>query len=285
MKVTCPTTELRATLRPFRQAGERIALVPTMGALHDGHLSLIRQARAGADRLVVSLFVNPTQFGPGEDLDRYPRPLERDMQICRSEGVDILFTPQTEQMYCGDASTQIEESTITTGFEAASRPGHFNGVLTVVAKLFNLVQPDLAFFGWKDAQQLAAIRRMVRDLDFPVKLVAGETVREKDGLALSSRNAYLSAQQRREAPCLYQALQAARSLVLEGETGSALLKAAMKTHLDSTSAVLDYADIVNEETFEPVPEVGAGSRAVMAARFGEVRLLDNICLGSQTLDG
>jgi pantoate--beta-alanine ligase len=232
-------------------------LVPTMGALHDGHRALLRAARAENDRVVMSLFVNPTQFAAGEDFDRYPRDERRDRRIADEEGVDEVFAPTVEQMYPAGFSTRVEVGAVGERFEGAARPGHFAGVATVVLKLLHLVVPDRAYFGQKDAQQLAVVRRMVRDLDVSVDIRAVPTVRETDGLALSSRNVYLDEAQRRRAASLHRALAAGDRSLVEGE--------------------VEYFDVVDAETFEPA-EPCAGALRVAAARFGTTRLIDNIVL-------
>ena len=232
-------------------------LVPTMGALHDGHRALLRAARAENDRVVMSLFVNPTQFAAGEDFDRYPRDELRDRRIADEEGVDEVFAPTVEQMYPAGFSTRVEVGAVGERFEGAARPGHFAGVATVVLKLLHLVVPDRAYFGQKDAQQLAVVRRMVRDLDVPVDIRAVPTVREADGLALSSRNVYLDEAQRRRAASLQRALAAGDKSLVEGD--------------------VEYFDVVDPETFEPA-EPRAGALRVAAARFGTTRLIDNLVL-------
>jgi pantoate--beta-alanine ligase len=251
-----------------------------MGALHEGHLSLIRRARqlAGPKGTVaVSIFVNPAQFGPKEDLSRYPRPLAEDMAQCRATGVDLLFLPDAEAFYAPDHSTWVDESLLSTGLCGASRPGHFRGVCTVVAKLFNLVAPDTAVFGKKDAQQLAVIRRMVRDLDFQVKIVGVETHRERDGLAMSSRNRYLSSEERAQAPVLRRALLEARSAARAGGTSPAKLRTrVMKTIQKVPLARMDYVEAVDAETLgQPTAKTRKLLMAV-AVYFGKTRLIDNL---------
>jgi len=260
----------------LKRAGRRVGFVPTMGYLHPGHLSLVHLARERADTVVLSLFVNPAQFGPHEDLTRYPRNFDRDEGLCREAGVDLLFYPAAAEVYAGDASVVVDEGRLTRAYEGAERSGHFRGVLTVVAKLFNLVLPDMAVFGQKDAQQLAAVRRMVRDLNFPVELVAGPTVREPDGLAMSSRNVYLDPEQRVQARSLRRALDRAEARVRAGERNAQAVKDAMSAVLaEASGARPDYVDIVGEEDFEPVAEVTGPCRAILAVRFGATRLLDN----------
>jgi len=263
----------------LRAAGRRIGVVPTMGFLHEGHASLIRLARARADVVIVTLFVNPAQFGPNEDLSRYPRDFERDRALCEAEGADILFAPGADSVYAADASVWIDEDRLSRGLCGASRPGHFRGVCTVVAKLFNLTQPHVAVFGEKDAQQLRILRRMVRDLDIPVEVVAGPTVRETDGLAMSSRNAYLSPEERLQATCLRRALDAAASRLAAGERSAAALRAVMAEVIAGAPlARADYIEIVDDETLEPVTAVGRPALAAMAVFVGRTRLIDNAVL-------
>ena len=270
-------TEDIQTLRTWRRdADAPVALVPTMGALHAGHLSLVSAARAGCPTVVVSVFVNPLQFGPSEDLDGYPRDLPGDLAKLQAAGVDAVFTPQVEQ-FVGDLVTTVTVAGVTTGFEGASRPGHFAGVTTIVTKLFNAVMPDVAYFGEKDYQQLVAIRRMVADLDVPVDIVGLPIVRDDDGLALSSRNVRLSADERVTALRLSAALRAAEG-TWDGDADSA--RAALwRTLHDGEGIDVDYADVVDEATL--VPLVGAGharARALVAAWIGDTRLIDNLLL-------
>ena len=253
-----------------------------MGALHEGHAALIRKARKLAGTkgsVVVSVFVNPTQFGPKEDLSRYPRPFADDLALCRKEGADVLFHPAPAEMYAGDASVMIRESSLATGLCGASRPGHFDGVCTVVSMLFNMVRPDIALFGEKDWQQLAVIRRMVRDLAIPVKVIGHRTVREEDGLALSSRNRLLTPEARSVAPRIYQALLAA-SMEAEGGQGSvAQLRRGLTADLLAIpGARLDYVEIMDEGTLEPIVRLKRDSKAriFVAIRLGSVRLIDNL---------
>jgi pantoate--beta-alanine ligase len=255
-----------------------------MGALHEGHAALIRKARRLAGpkgRIVVSIFVNPTQFGPKEDLAKYPRPFACDRMICKEEGADLLFHPTPAEMYPADASVMVKESSLAKGLCGASRPGHFDGVCTVVAMLFNIVQPDVAVFGEKDWQQLAVIRRMVRDLAMPVKIVAHPTVREEDGLALSSRNRLLSPEARRLAPRIHQALIATAMEAEAGEHRVARLRGGLMKELAAIpGAVVDYAEILDGETLESLKsaEPGSGARIFAAVRLGSVRLIDNLPL-------
>jgi pantoate--beta-alanine ligase len=260
-----------------RSGGVRLGLVPTMGFLHEGHLSLVRIAREHADRTVLSLFVNPTQFGPREDLDRYPRAIERDLALCEAEGVDVVFMPQADQMYEADASVSLQENALSTGLCGQSRPVHFGGVLTVVAKLFNLCLPDIAVFGEKDAQQLRLIRRMVRDLNFPVRILPGPIIREKDGVAMSSRNANLSAEARAQAPVLQQALKAMDDVAHTGiREVAALKRVAEQVLARAPLGLLDYLEVVDDETLEPVEEIGKRPVLIaIAVQFPGARLIDN----------
>ncbi len=262
----------------WRAAGNTVGLVPTMGCLHAGHAALIAEARAACDRLVVSVFVNPLQFAPGEDLSVYPRTPEQDIDCCRACGVDVVFRPAPGDMYAPDASVTIEESQLSRGLCGRSRPGHFSGVLTVVAKLFNIVQPTLAVFGQKDAQQAALVRRMIRDLNMPVTLLVAPTVREPDGLAMSSRNRYLAADERSQARTLNQALMAARALVGDGErrAGPVLERVRAMVATGVPSGTLEYVEIVDAETFEPVSVLTGRVCIAMACRIGRTRLIDNV---------
>ena len=292
------TAHDRAALRPaieaWRRAGQTIGLVPTMGALHDGHLSLVRRTADLADRVVVSIFVNPTQFNQADDLAKYPRTPEQDAALLEDAGCDLLYMPAVEDVYPGGSeanATWVVPEGAAEGLEGAFRPGHFRGVATVVLKLFNLVQPDLAVFGEKDAQQLAVIRQMVRDLLVPVKIVAGPTVREPDGLAMSSRNVRLSAEERADALILHRALEAAaRSAREQGPGGSAdAVRAAMNRVLEPAvterGARIDYAEVVDATTFQPIDrlpdphEQGAAEIVIpLAVWIGETRLIDNLRL-------
>ncbi len=267
----------------WRGAGIKIGFVPTMGYLHEGHLSLVREARrrvGRAGRVVVSIYVNPTQFGPAEDLAKYPRDLPRDLRLCRAAGVDVVFTPEDAAMYPGKAegrySTYVVEETLGQGMEGASRPTHFRGVTTVVAKLFNLVLPDVAVFGQKDYQQAAIIRRMVADLNFPLKIVVAPTHREADGLAMSSRNKFLDADQRAQAVILFHALQAAKAAVAAKPMAAARLKKDLREFFTAAPlARLDYVEFFDPETLAPVRRVIRGTQMALAAAFGRTRLLDN----------
>jgi pantoate--beta-alanine ligase len=259
---------------------QRCVLVPTMGALHAGHISLIRLARenAGAEgEVAVSIFVNPLQFEPGADFSRYPRPEAADEEVCRAEGVDLLFRPAPNEMYADDRSTFVEEIAVAERLCGASRPGHFRGVCTVVTKLFHLLAPDAAVFGEKDFQQLAVVRRMVRDLNFPVEILSGPTVRESDGLALSSRNQYLNVAERAEAPIIRAALLAAAAAK---EKSAAKVLAAVRAKIETASlARIDYAEIVDADTLQPRLTIEPRTLLAVAVFFGRTRLIDNILLG------
>lgn len=271
--------ELRGFVEAAQRQGKSVGFVPTMGALHEGHASLIRLARDATDFVVVSIFVNPTQFGPHEDLARYPRPLAADLALCAKCGADVAFTPSVETIYPPGARSFVEVAGLQDVLEGAARPGHFRGVATVVLTLFNLVQPDVAWFGQKDAQQVRIVRQMVRDLHVPVEVRIGPTVREPDGLALSSRNQYLDATQRRHAVVLVQALEAARSRIAAGERDAAALQRAMVDRVAGTpGAVLDYAAVVNADTLQPVERLSGATLLALAVRFGSTRLIDNIAI-------
>ena len=265
-----------------RNAPSPLVFVPTMGALHDGHRELIRLARKRAGKsgtVAVSIFVNPTQFGPKEDFSKYPRPLAADKKICRENGVDLLFTPSASDMYATSHSIRIDELELSKTLCGKSRPGHFSGVCTVVAKLFNIIMPDMAVFGMKDFQQLAIIRQMTRDLDFPVEIVAAETVREPDGLALSSRNRYLNEAERAQAPVIRQALlQAAETAKAGSVTAAGLKKTIVRQITRVPLALIDYIEIVDAETLQPVVRPGKNSLIAVAVFFGKTRLIDNILL-------
>ena len=273
--------ECRAATATARAAGRRVALVPTMGALHEGHLSLVDRARERADLVVVSVFVNPTQFGPDDDFERYPRDLERDARLAGERGAGLVFAPAPGEMYPEPLLTRVTMTGITDDYEGASRQGHFEGVLTVVAKLFHIVQPDVAVFGQKDAQQAAAVRRMVADLDFPVEIVVASTIREPDGLALSSRNAYLSPDERRHALALRSALERVEALAREGVTEADRLIDAMREELDRHPAVeVDYVALVQPDSFRPIRRLSGPGVAAVAARVGGTRLIDNVVIES-----
>jgi pantoate--beta-alanine ligase len=271
--------ELRQNLGELRRQGKTVGLVPTMGALHEGHTSLIRAAREKNEAVVVSIFVNPTQFGPNEDLSRYPRPFADDVALCTSLGVDLIWHPAPEVMYPAGFRTFVEVSGLSDVLEGASRPGHFRGVATVVLKLFNQVRPDRAYFGQKDAQQVRVIQQMVLDLNVPVEVVICPTIREPDGLALSSRNRYLDPGQRAVASALSQALAEAVALAQRGERDPSVLVRTMSDRIRATpGAVLDYADCVDADTFTPAATLDRPALLVLAAKFGSTRLIDNALL-------
>jgi pantoate--beta-alanine ligase len=250
-----------------------------MGALHEGHLSLVRAAHASSDVLAASIFVNPMQFGPNEDLAKYPRSLDRDRELLEREGVELLFAPSVEEMYPAGAVTWVTVECLSDKLDGRSRPGHFRGVTTVVAKLFHVVEPDVSFFGQKDAAQVAIIRRMVRDLNLPVEIVVCPIVREPDGLAMSSRNAYLDSAQRKKALVLHRSLLRVQRLAEAGEREAAKLLAAGREELaDEGSVRLDYFEIVDPDTLDPVEDISGGALAAVAAFVGSTRLIDNIPL-------
>lgn len=277
MRLIKTIDELRQELGPVRSRGVTLGLVPTMGYLHDGHLSLMRRSVEECGFTVVSVFVNPTQFGPGEDFDRYPRDLERDLSMCESVGADVVFAPGVSEMYEPDACTRVSVSGLTEGLCGKSRPGHFDGVTTVVCKLFNIVQPDRAYFGQKDAQQVAVIRRMVRDLNMPLDVVEMPIVREPDGLAMSSRNVHLSSDQRRAALSLHRSLTTAVDVIAKGERCAARIRERMCKIIESSgSADLDYVEIVDADSLRSLDEVRGGVLIAVAAKFGNTRLIDNV---------
>lgn len=271
----------QASARPAASSRRRV-LVPTMGALHRGHGELIgiaREAAGSQGEVAVSIFVNPLQFAPGGDYERYPRPETDDDEFCRAAGVDILFRPTVEEMYAADFSVSVEENSLGNVLEGKSRPGHFRGVCTVVAKLFHILAPDAAVFGEKDFQQLAIIRRMVRDLNFQVEIIGAPTVREADGLACSSRNQYLSLAEREQAPVLQRALQEARRLAASGEqSATVILEAAGNVIASAPLGRIDYLELVDSQTLQPLTTVGDDSLLAVAAFFGQTRLIDNLRL-------
>jgi len=280
MEVVTDPSEVQSLCLAERCSGRRLALVPTMGYYHEGHLSLMRWARQKADTLAVSLFVNPTQFGPGEDLESYPRDFEQDCRQAEAEGVDVLFAPSPEAMYAGDYATWVEVPDLSRNLCGRSRPGHFRGVCTVVIKLFNLTLPHMAVFGQKDWQQLAVITRMVRDLNLPVQVVGRPIVREPDGLAMSSRNVYLNQEERREAASISQGLTKARDWVREGFTGREDLLARLNDFYARRmpSGRIDYLELVHPESLEPLESVEGPALLAVAVRLGRARLIDNSLL-------
>ena len=279
MQTITSADQMTALVRELRRGGKRIGFVPTMGALHEGHLSLVRTARARSDAVVVSIFVNPTQFGPNEDFSKYPRNLEQDSKMLGTEKTDFIFYPSVEEMYPKDATTWVTVEELSEKLDGRSRPGHFRGVTTVVSKLFNIVHPDIACFGQKDAAQLAVIRKMVRDLKFDVEIVACPIVREKDGLAMSSRNSYLDSEQRRQALVLNRSLMRMQFLVDRCETRSSELIAAGKQVLAEEPAIrLDYFEIVDPDTLDPLSCLSKQALIAVAAYVGNTRLIDNILI-------
>ena len=279
MEILTDIPAMKAWVRSVKARGETVCLVPTMGYLHRGHLALMQMGRTLADHLVISIFVNPTQFGAGEDLDKYPRDLPRDASMAESVGVECIFHPEPSSMYPPGYSTYIDVEGITEGLCGASRPGHFRGVATVVAKLFTIVEPDFAVFGEKDYQQLAVIRRMVRDLNLGVEVVAHPTVREEDGLAMSSRNKYLSPSQRQSALVLSKALEEARLLVGQGERDVQAVRARVLHMIEQTpECAEDYVEIVDAVSLEPLERIEGRAVMALAVRVGATRLIDNVTL-------
>lgn len=279
MKICATIEEMRAACQAVRRRGQRLKFVPTMGALHEGHLSLVRAARGSCQVVAASIFINPTQFGPNEDLAKYPRSFERDRELLAKEGVELLFAPSVEEMYPAGAVTWVTVEGLSTKLDGRSRPGHFRGVTTVVAKLFHIVEPDAAFFGQKDAAQVAIIRRMVHDLNFSVEIVACPIVREADGLAMSSRNAYLDPQQRQQALVLHRALMLVKKSWEAGERSARKLVAAGRAEVAAEKAVrLDYLEIVDPGTLDPFDNVASGALVAVAGFVGTTRLIDNILL-------
>jgi len=283
MRTVRTVVELRAALGAKRAARHTVGLVPTMGSFHDGHLALMRAAREACDTVVVSLFVNPAQFGPSEDLDGYPRDEERDAGLAAAEGVDLLFAPPVEEVYPDGFATTVSVNGITEvlcGDPDRRGPGHFDGVTTVVAKLFNMAQPDVAFFGQKDAQQALVIQRMVRDLDIPVRIELLPIVREADGLALSSRNAYLGPEERERAAAISRALAAAEEAVARGEVAGGPVLAAARAELDGAGIEPEYIELRSTTDLSPVERVNGSTLLAIAARVGRARLIDNTVLTS-----
>ena len=284
MKVVSSVATMQRRARQWKQAGRQVSFVPTMGYLHAGHLSLVGRARQAAGKhgvVVLSIYVNPTQFGPQEDFSKYPRDLRRDLKLCREAGVDLVFTPGDQEMYPGKPegrySTYVVEENLSRTMEGASRPTHFRGVTTVVAKLFNLVLPDAAVFGAKDWQQAAVIKRMTADLNFPVKIIVAPILRERDGLAMSSRNKYLIGDLRQQATVLWRAIQLARAAVKKSKAvPAAKLSAALKRLVEGEPAArLDYADFFDPDTLSPVAKVSRGAHLALAVFIGNTRLIDN----------
>lgn len=279
MRIVESIAEVRSALRPEKPAGKTVGLVPTMGALHEGHLSLVRASRERCDVTVVSIFVNPTQFGEGEDFEAYPRDLDADAALLEGAGVDVIFTPSVAEMYPAGAVTRVDPGTLGTIWCGASRPGHFVGVATVVTKLLSIVGPDVAFFGEKDFQQLQVLRRVVADLDLPVEIVGCPIVREADGLALSSRNRYLTTEQRTHALVLSRALARAAARAADGETDAVSIAEELASTISSEpEVILDYATVADAATLQPIAVLEREGRALVAARVGKARLIDNVAL-------
>ncbi len=268
--------EMQELANSWKREGKKIGFVPTMGFLHEGHLSLVRKAKELSDKLVVSIFVNPIQFGPSEDFNKYPRDIERDCMLLEKEGVDVVFIPDAKEMYPEGFQTYVEVTELTKGLCGAFRPGHFRGVTTVVLKLFNIVKPDIAIFGEKDYQQLQVIKRMVKDLNLDVEVVGAPTVREPDGLAMSSRNTYLSEKERESALSLYRALSLAQELVEKGVLSVQKLKKELKDFIESYPYTkVQYIEFVDPENLKPVEEIKAPTLCALAVFVGNARLIDN----------
>ena len=279
MRVLSTVAEMQAACREVRRSGKSLGLVPTMGALHEGHLSLVRAARAHNQVVATSIFVNPLQFGPNEDFSKYPRTFDRDKQLLGAEKVDLIFAPSADEMYPEGASTTVYVRGLSEKLDGKSRPGHFQGVTTVVAKLFEIVRPDRAYFGQKDAAQVALIRKMVQDLNIDLELIICPIVREHDGLAMSSRNTYLNPEQRKQALVLYRSLMRMQTLADRGESSSSALSDAGKQVLaEEPDIKLDYLEIVNPHSLDPVPDITQGALVAVAAWVGTTRLIDNIVL-------
>ncbi|MCP2605338.1 pantoate--beta-alanine ligase [Candidatus Aminicenantes bacterium AH-873-B07] len=283
MKTVESIKEMKKIVRDLKRKNEIIGFVPTMGYLHEGHLSLIRESVKKANKTIVSIFVNPTQFGPSEDYNRYPRDIERDKRLLEIEKVDYLFYPCVEEMYPKGYKTYVETTHLQDKLCGRSRPGHFRGVCTVVLKLFNIVQPDIAFFGQKDAQQAIIIKRMVKDLNLDVKIEVMPIIREKDGLAMSSRNTYLNPEERKSATVLYRSLQLAKKLIEKGERNSELIISKMKELIEAEPfSKIDYIEIVDLEELNPIKEIKNEALIALAVYIGNTRLIDNIIVKSET---
>ncbi len=279
MEIVTSAADMQKKALGWRRSGRQVGFVPTMGYLHEGHIALVRMARSRSDVVVVSIFVNPTQFGPNEDYAHYPRDLARDEKLCREAGADIIFCPTEAEIYAADHSVNVAEESLSGFLCGASRPGHFRGVCTVVAKLFNLVLPDLAVFGAKDAQQIRIIRRMVRDLGFPVEIVEGATVRQPDGLALSSRNALLTPDERTQATALRRSLDLAEKMYGSGERDAdEIVREMKKVIAHAPAARIDYVQVVDNETLQPVIAIERPVLVALAVNFSKTRLIDNTVL-------
>jgi len=277
MEVAKTIESIRKLVEAARRNGKRVGFVPTMGALHVGHVSLIEAAAKECDFIVVSIFVNPTQFGPGEDFEKYPRPIEADLEMCRKAGVDVVFAPTPKEIYPAENLAWVAVEKLTEPLCGRSRPGHFRGVTTVCAKLFNIVAPDAAYFGQKDAQQAAVIKRMVQDLNMPLRIVVCPTVREPNGLAVSSRNQYLSAQQKRDAGQIYLSLEKCRQMIAAGVIDPRQIIAEMRNVLQQVPSIeIEYVSLVDAETLETIERIAGRVLAAVAVRLGPARLIDNI---------
>ncbi|MCS6856345.1 MAG: pantoate--beta-alanine ligase [Sandaracinaceae bacterium] len=284
MEVICKAKAFQRTCEEARQKGKSVGFVPTMGALHAGHLALIDALRAcGCTGIAVSIFVNPLQFGPGEDLDRYPRTLDADLEACKSRGVDWVFVPSVEEMYPAGFSTKVRVEGLSEGLEGRFRPGHFEGVATVVAKLFALVGPCRAAFGRKDYQQLRLVERLVEDLAFPIEIVPVRTVREADGLAMSSRNRYLSPEERKRATGIVRGLRAAVEAFEKGERLAKSLEALARAPVEASFDAIDYVAVVDPKSLQPIDRIEEKALLAVAARIGQTRLIDNVVLGEERL--
>ena len=281
MEIVKTIESARKLVKSARAQGKRTGLVPTMGALHIGHISLLETAVEECDFVVVSIFVNPTQFGPGEDFKKYPRPFDEDLEICKKAGVDVVFAPKPQTLYPDENLTWVNVEKLTEPLCGRFRPGHFRGVATVCAKLFNIVAPDAAYFGQKDGQQALVIKRMVADLNMPIEIVICPTVREPNGLAVSSRNKYLTEQQRKDAACIYESLQKCRQLIKAGITDSRQIITGMREILNRPSSIeIQYVSIVDAETLQDVDKIAGKILAAVAVKIGHARLIDNILVDS-----
>jgi pantoate--beta-alanine ligase len=277
MKVFNTIKEMRELLDTHRSNGKSIGLVPTMGYLHEGHISLLNKSVSENDITVLSIYVNPTQFGPTEDLDSYPRDIENDKRLAENAGVDIVFIPSDSIMYLENHFTYVNVNNLTANLCGSSRPTHFQGVTTIVTKLFNIIQPKKAYFGQKDAQQALVINRMVKDLNIPVEIITCPIIREKDGLAMSSRNKYLNQEERGQATILFQSLQMAKNIIIDGERSAYIVKSSIQQSINSKSlAKIDYISIVSENTLEDIDNIEGNTLIAIAVRFGNTRLIDNL---------
>jgi pantoate--beta-alanine ligase len=280
MKILKKVKQMQEYVAAAKRSGKKVGFVPTMGALHEGHLSLIRRAGKENDMVVVSIFVNPTQFGPKEDFNKYPRPLAKDAKLAKSAGADVIFNPKVEEMYPEGYQIFIDPGKLAEGLCGASRPGHFRGVATIVNKLFNAVPADKAYFGQKDYQQVQIIKQMVKDLNIPVQIVVCQIIREKDGLAMSSRNQYLNAEERKSATCLYEALKVSKAMIKGKIKEASKIKKEIRNIIESNLlAKVDYIEIVNTETLEPVKLIKGKVVIALAVYVGKTRLIDNMVAG------